>query len=101
MVIAKCLRSPQQCDVEMAASAGTTLPRFPLIAMKFEFNDLRGLFRRRHKLTFLHCVLASLNEQGMSPDDPRAFHTSVRRNDDFDFYLARNVHPFCEFRIHG
>jgi len=36
--------------------------------MKLKFNNLGGLFRRRHKLPFLRGVLASLNEQGVSPD---------------------------------
>src|SRR6266850_3393156 len=86
----------------MAASAGTTLPQlFPLIAMKLKFNDLGGLFRRRHKLPFLHGILACLNEQRVSPDDPRTFHTSIRRNDNFNFDSAGNVHPFGKFRIHG
>src|SRR5712692_9389547 len=101
MVIAKCLRSPQQDSVEIAASAGTTLPQlFPLItAVKLEFNNLRCLFRRRHKLPFLDGVLASLNEQGVSPDNACALHMSVRGDDDFDFDFARNVHASCEFRI--
>src|SRR6267378_3737935 len=100
MVIAKCLRSPQQGSVEMAASAGTTLCQlFPLIGMKLKFNNLRALFGRRHKLPFLHGVLACLNEQGVSPNNARGFHTSVRRDDDLDFDSAGNVHPFCEFRI--
>src|ERR1700686_777457 len=100
MVIAKCLRSPQQGSLEMAASAGTTVPRlFPLIGMKLKFNDLGGLFRRRHKLPFLDGILASLNEQGMSPDDSRPLYTSLGRDDDFDFDFAGNVHSFCEFRI--
>src|ERR1700674_1935222 len=100
MVIAKCLRSPQQSSVEMTASAGTTFPQlFPLIGMKLKFNNLGGLFRRGHKLPFLHGVLASLNEQGVSPDDPRAFHTSLGRDDDFDFNFSANVHSPCQFRI--
>src|SRR5260370_19229700 len=100
MVIAKCLRSPQQDSLEMAASAGTTVTRlFPLIGMKIKFNNLGGLFGRRHKLPFLHGVLASLDEQGVSPDDPRAFHTSLGCDDDFDFDFSGNVHSFCEVRI--
>src|SRR2546430_13661762 len=100
MVIAKCLRSPQQGSVEIAASAGTTVPQlFPLIGMKLKFNNLGGLFRRRHKLPFLRGVLASLNEQGVSPDDPGAFHTSLGRDDDFDFDSAGNIHSLCEVRI--
>src|SRR5712671_3576044 len=100
MVIAKCLRSPQQGSLEMAASAGTTVPRlFSLIGMKLKFNNLGGFFRRRHKFPFLHGILANLNEQGVSPDDPRAFHTSFGRDDDFDFDFAGNVHSFCEIRI--
>src|SRR5712692_2256530 len=100
MVIAKCLRSPQQSSVEMAASAGTTLSQlFSLIGMKLKFNNLRALFGRRHKLPFLHSVLACLNEQGVSPDDPRAFHMSVRRDDDFDFDFAGDVHSSCELGI--
>src|ERR1700674_314673 len=102
MVIAKCLHLPQQCGVKMSASAGKTIPQlFPLIRMKLKFNNLRGLFRRRHKLPFLHGVLASLNEQWMSADDPRAFHMSVRRDDNFNFDFAENVHTFGEFRIQG
>src|SRR6266513_1400519 len=100
MVIAKCLRSPQQGSVEMAASAGTTVPQlFPLIAMKLKFNNLGGLFRRRHKLPFLHGVLASLNQQEVSPDDPGAFHTSLGRDDDFDLDFSVNIQSFCEAAI--
>src|SRR5260370_8665242 len=100
MVIAKCLRSPQQGSVELAASAGTTVPQlFPLVGTKFKLNDLRALFRRSHKLPFLHGVLACLNEQRVSPDDPRAFHMTVRRNDDFDFDFAGNVHSPGELGI--
>src|SRR5258707_11645559 len=100
MVIAKCLRSPQQGGVKIAASAGTTVAQlFSLIGMKIKFNNLRGLFRRRHKLPFLHGVLACLNKQGVSPDDARAFHTSVRRDDDFDFRSEeRRVGKECRSR---
>src|SRR5260370_1095218 len=100
MVIAKCLRSPQQSSVEMAASAGTTLSQlFSLIGMEFKFNNLRALFGRRHKLPFLHGVLACLNEQGMPPDAPRAFHTTVGRGDVFVFAFAINVHSSGELGI--
>src|ERR1700737_1398619 len=100
MVIAKCLRSPQQGSLEMAASAGTTIPQlFPLTGTKFKLNNLTALFRRRHKLPFLHGILACLSEQGVSPDDPRAFHMTVRRDDDFDFDFAGNVHSSGESGI--
>src|SRR6266849_149812 len=102
MVIAKCLRSPQQGSVKIAAAAGTTVAQlFSLIGMKIKFNNLRGLFRRRHKLPFRHGVLACLNKQGVSPGDACAFHTSVRRDDDFDFHLAVNIHSFGEVGIQG
>src|SRR5260370_14137541 len=100
MVIANCLRSPQQSSVEMAASAGTTLSQlFSLIGMEFKFNNLRAIFGRRHKLPFLHGVLACLNEQGLSPDDPRAFYTTVRRDDGFHFDFASNVLSSCKLVI--
>src|SRR5260370_7358675 len=96
MVIAKCLRSPQQRSVEIAASAGTTVPQlFPLVGMKFTLNNLRALFGRSHKLPFLHGVLACLNEQRVSPAGPRAFHMTVRRADDFEFDFPANVHSSC------
>src|ERR1700739_1816867 len=102
MVIAKCLRSPRQASMEMAASAGTPRPqRFPLIGMKFAFNNLRGLIRPRHKLPFLDSVLANLNQQGVPPDDASSFHAPVWGNDDFDFDLALHVHSLCEVRIDG
>src|SRR5260370_24657415 len=100
MVIAKCLRSPQQRSVEIAASAGTTVPQlFPLVGMKFTLNNLRALFGRSHKLPFLHGVLACLNEQRVSPDGPRAFHMTVRRDDDFAFDFAGNVHSSVKLGI--
>src|SRR5260370_12262041 len=100
MVIAKCLRSPQQGSVEIAASAGTTVPQlFPLVGTKFKLNKLRALFGRSHKLPFLHGVLACLNEQRMSPDGPRAFYMTVRRDDDFNFDFAGNVHSSGEIGI--
>jgi hypothetical protein len=102
MVIAKCLRSRQQRGLKMAASAEIIVaPLASLVGMKIKFNNLRGLFGRRRKLPFLHGVLASLHEQGVSPDDSRAFHTTVRRDDDFDFHFARNIHPFREIGIRG
>src|SRR5439155_18467107 len=71
-----------------------------LIGMKFELNNLRGLFRRRHKLPFLYGVLASLDQQRMSADDARALNTSVRRDDHFNLDLARDIHSPGEFRIY-
>src|SRR6266568_1932127 len=68
--------------------------------MKFEFHNQRGLFRRRHELPFLHRVLAGLDEQGVSAYDSRAFHTSVRGNDDFNLDLPRNVHSSSKFWVH-
>jgi len=67
--------------------------------MKLKFNNLSGLFRRRHKLPFLDGILASLNEQGVSPDDSRALHTSSA-DDNFDLTLPY-VHSFCEVRNIG
>src|SRR5260370_40328099 len=102
MVIAKCLRSRRQGSMAKPASAGTTItqPIF-LVAMKLKFDNLRGFFGRRDKLPLFHGVLASLNEQGVSADDPRAFHMSVRSDDYFDFDLAGNIHPLSKFRISG
>src|SRR5260370_20977780 len=69
--------------------------------MELKFDNLRGLFRPRHKLPLFHGVLAGQNEQRVSPHDARAFHTPVRRYHDFDFDLAGNVHAFGELRIRG
>ena len=46
--------------------------------LKLKLDDLRGFFRRRHKLPFFHRVLASLHEHWVSAHDPRALDMSVR-----------------------
>ena len=63
-----------------------------LIGMKFELNNLCGLFRRRHKLPFLYGVLAGLNEQRMTSDDASAFHAPIGGDDHFNLDLARDIH---------
>ena len=68
--------------------------------MKFELNNLCGLFRRRHKLPFLYSILAGLNEQRMTSDDPSAFHAPIGSDDHFNLDLARDIHSPGEFRIY-
>src|SRR5579863_6554334 len=67
--------------------------------MKFEFNDLRGLFVRGHELPFLDRVFARLHEQRMSAKHSRALHMTVGCDNDFNLHSARHVHALRELRI--
>src|SRR6267378_1175639 len=87
MVIAKCLRSPQQSS-DGCACRNNPYPAFHLVTgVELKFDNLRGFLRRRHKLPLFNGVLASLNKQRVSTHDPGGFHMSVRGDDDFEFDL--------------
>src|ERR1700758_3733213 len=75
IVIAKCLRSPQQRSLDRVCSK--TL-RALVGGAKLEFNNLRGFFGRWHKLPLLDSVLARLNEQRMPANDARGFDMAIR-----------------------
>src|SRR6266436_4012615 len=99
MVIAKCLRSPQQSS-DGCSCRNSPSPAFPLVTgVELKFDNLRGFFRRRHKLPLFNGFLASLDKQRVATHDPGGFHVSVRRDDDFDFDLADNIQPFGKLRI--
>src|SRR5579859_7813245 len=96
IVIAKCLRSPQQRSLDRVC-----LKTFRALVggAKFKFHDLGGFFGRRRKLPFLYSVLARLDEQRMPANHARGFHMAIRTDDHLDLHFARHVHAASEFRV--
>src|ERR1700676_2048985 len=102
MVIANCLRSPRFAACFRAPPAERPLAHARFLVprpLKIEFDNLRGLFRRRHELPFLDGVLADLNEQRMSADHARACDMAIGCDDDFNFDFSGNVHAPRELGI--
>src|SRR6267378_3475037 len=100
MLIAKSLRFPTTQKQFQPTETGPYPARL-IAAVKIKFDDLRGFFRSRKKLPFLHRVLTSLYQQRVAAENTGTAHVSVRRDNDFNLHLAGDAHAPREFGING
>src|SRR5262249_41025588 len=82
----------------LGSSQGAAETAKLVFIVKIEFDNLSGFFRCGEGLPLLNGILARLHKQRVAANDASAANLAIRRDDDFNFDFAGDIHALCKFR---